>query len=339
MQLLDRSLPLRLTLLARALMAAFRSCRRASRRRLAGRRLSAALAAASLGCLLLGSASPARAQVYLTPGGFDFGYYDYGLNTPTFLNIAGLTGDLAGLGFGPDNTLFVVRSNSPAILRFTASGQYLGVFTTAGLSAPRDVAVRADGTVIVLNQRNDTVTLYSPTGQLLNTIPVGIGVREYLALDPQGNAYVCNTDGDSVLRLAVGETQFTRVNTGALEGATAVAFDAAGFMYVSSTGNYIDRFSPAGQFLGVFIGGLSLPRDMAFGPDGSLYVLNRIDETLRRYDANGNEIRSLNLPNDFTNHITTPVRFGVSSAPEPGTLALVGLLLSGAVFAGRRRSR
>jgi streptogramin lyase len=288
-------------------------------------RTAARVAAAGLVGFLLASPRPAQAQVYMTSS-FDFGFYDYDLTTPTFLNISGLTGDQAGLAFAPDNTLYVVRSNAPAILRFTASGQYLGVFTTEGLSAPRDVAIRADGTVMVLNQRNDAVTLYSATGQLLNTVSVGTGVREYLTLDQAGNAYVCNTDGDSVLRLALGDTQFTRVNTPSLQGATAVAFDAAGRMYVSGTGNSVERFSPTGQSLGLFLTGLSLPRDMAFGPDGSLYVLNRVDETLRRYDGNGSLIRSLSLPNDFSNYITTPVRFtpsGAANAPEPGTLGLM----------------
>jgi hypothetical protein len=71
----------------------------------------------------------------------------------------------------------------------------------------------------------------------------------------------------------------------------AIAFRADGALYVLSLFNFVNRYSATdGSFLGVFVasgsGGVSTPRDFAFGPDGHLYISSYGTGEVLRYDGN-----------------------------------------------------
>jgi sugar lactone lactonase YvrE len=179
----------------------------------------------------------------------------------------GTVGGPAAMTIGPDNMLYVasqasfqgqIPGQNDFILRFDP-------FNPGG--APSVVATLPNA--------------YSPGG---------------LAFGPDGKLYVSrfgvfglSTGMDTVDRYSIGGTFEGSVVTG-LTNPTNVKFDAAGNLYVSNFnggfGGSVKKFngSTTTDFIAPGSGGLVAPQGLAFGPGGSLYVVDQIGEAIRRYD-------------------------------------------------------
>jgi sugar lactone lactonase YvrE len=220
---------------------------------------------------------------------------------PTTLDIdesGGLFGPTTLL-FGPDANgdgsadLYVGSFNTNAVKRFdSATGAFIDDFVaddpatldvdeSGGLSGPAGLIIGPDGNFYVSSRLTNTVLLYDGA--------TGAFIRAFVADDP------ATMDIDE---------------SGGLQQPGGLTFDAAGNFYVSSSDtNQVLRYDPMGQFLGVFVtdnpitqqvdesGGLLSPRDLAFAPDGSLFVAsNGTDNVLLYNGATGQFISAL-LPN------------------------------------------
>lgn len=85
-------------------------------------------------------------------------------------------------------------------------------------------------------------------------------------------------------------------------------------IFVSSNDNTIWQFTSAGVGTLFASTGLNNPRGLAFDSLGRLYVANRGDQTITRFDANGTPFLFAGIPLDFTQGLNEPVGLAFDSA-------------------------
>jgi len=210
--------------------------------------------------------------------------------------------------FGPDGRLYatsVVTGGGLAhggVLRYDGTtGAFLDTFvlySNSNLDFPNDIVFGPDGNLYVSHttvdgQHGGVLRYDGTTGGLLGDFAVGgplVGTGGIL-FAPNGDLYVSNRGGDSILR------------------------------YDGKTGAFIDTFVPSGS------GGLQRPRGLAFGPDGDLYVSSSGGpQGVLRYNQTSGAFIDV-----FAANARSPqgIVFASSVVPEPGTMVLlaVGLAL------------
>lgn len=146
---------------------------------------------------------------------------------------------------------------------------------------------------------------------------VGFSVPWGLAIDAQGRVYVADAGTHTVRRIGTGGLVTTVAGTGTagstgdggpatsarLNSPTRLTFDDEGNLYIADSGNHrIRKVSPTGTISTVAGTGtagstgdggpatsarLRNPYDVAFGPDGSLYIADRGNHRIRRVDPAG----------------------------------------------------
>jgi DNA-binding beta-propeller fold protein YncE len=197
-----------------------------------------------------------------------------------------LTFPLGG-GFGPDGNFYVSNSDNDTVIRYNGStGVFLNVFASSVGDAAGLVFGPGNSLYVVDSSDPGAVTkLNATTGMLIGELTGGgLSDPEGIAIGPDGNVYVANTDGNDVVRFNGVTGAFMDIfvagGSGGLSGPRGVTFGADGNLYVTSNGSTggVLRYNGAtGAFLNAFVGpgsDLFLPRQLTFGPDGNLYVGN-----------------------------------------------------------------
>ena len=249
--------------------------------------------------------------------------------------------------------IFVSNYGNNTITKYDAvTGQSLGVFANTGLNQPTGLLFRNagnsyDGNLFVVNDGNDTVEQYTPSGKDLGAyVSLGsgtyYGVANYaghlfianygtsgiqqdggvhiitpswhanapvgLANDSQGNLYVANHGDNTVDNGASSFSQF--ISTG-LNGPTGLAFDGNGNLYVSNTGtNTIKKYSSSGADLGVFAStGLNQAYGLAVDGSGNLYVANSGNGTIEKFSPTGADLGA------FASGLSQPMFIAIQTFP------------------------
>lgn len=159
-----------------------------------------------------------------------------------------------------------------------------GPATSAQLDLPANVAFAADGSMFIGDQGNQRVRRVDPQG-VIHTV-VGTGEAGYGGDD--GPALDAKIQGPS------GQTASPSLK---------IALDAEGNLYVADSGNHrvrkVDSSGVIRTIAGTGVAGysgdggpavsaeLSRPTDLAFGPDGSLFIADTDNSCIRRVDLNG----------------------------------------------------
>jgi hypothetical protein len=189
--------------------------------------------------------------------------------------------DSRGLAFGPDGNLYASSLRTEQVLEYDGkTGAYLGVVVPAGadpsgtnpLHHPWALTVGPDGNLYVAGQLSNNVLRYNmTTGAIDEFIPSTAGVYQPrgLTFDAAGDLLVCNGDagGSDTSSLRDEVLRFTGPN-GASPGAPLPAPGQSGAVFV-----------PSGS------GGLAQASNLAFGPDGGLYIPSYRSNTVNRYDG------------------------------------------------------
>ena len=117
-----------------------------------------------------------------------------------------------------------------------AAVDFDGDSTLIGLTSALDVAVRSDGTVYVTDGGSpNSLSVFAPPAATAGSI-VTTGSSPFGLAANGGYVYVANQSSGSVSRIAAGETEATEViNVGG--GPLDIAFDSAGYLYVTDTGD------------------------------------------------------------------------------------------------------
>ncbi|HEV8661506.1 MAG TPA: hypothetical protein VGS96_23145 [Thermoanaerobaculia bacterium] len=181
-----------------------------------------------------------------------------------------------GLAFGPDGNLYVANfgTGSDAIMRvqgpFAGNAGSISTFVDSG--AFFDVAFGPDGNLYAAG-RGNVLHFDIVTGAFIEEFTHGHQLFEVhaIAFGPDGNLYVTNYD--SCVMGPNGCTGFK---------SEIVRFDGL-------SGDFVDVLATTGQ------GGLGMPWDIAFGPDGALFVANigQVANNILRFERPSARVRAV----------------------------------------------
>lgn len=257
------------------------------------------------------------------------------------------------LVIGPDGNVYVASAGTNSVIRYTPSGQLLGTFVTGGsggLSNPRAVAFGPDGNLYVSSVTNNNILEYNgSTGAFLSTfVSAGSGGLNNpcgMVFGPDGNLYVSSCGTESVDRFqgpsgsapgsplpAAGQSGATFVasGSGGLAGPNELTFGPNGNLFVSNASplsgvtnnNYgvLEFNATTGNFITTYVaqgvGGLDIPRGLAFDQEGRLYVADFGTNAIHRYDSQGNYLDDP-VPSSAS---TIQVPIGMIFDPQGGLL-------------------
>ena len=252
----------------------------------------------------IASAAPASAQsLYVSSRGTNNGVFRFDSSTGAFVHVIvprGRGGENLpdGIVIGPDGALYVASNemggdnSATAVLRFDANtGAFLGEFVARRYGNITDIVFGPNGNLFVSNFPIRVIEEFDgTTGGFLRafaTQPAAHCCPQALVFGPTGNLFVAYESG-------VEEFHGT---TGALVKAFAtgqwaygLAFAPDGTLLVStagSGGDNVQKYDPVtGMFVGVLVpaGTLSIAPTIKFGPDGRLYVADRGNRRILRFE-------------------------------------------------------
>ena len=264
----------------------------------------------------------------------------------------------AGIAIDPRGLVLVADTGDQRIVRAWGDETFLSELAGpadvggAGLSGAASLAVGAGGTIYVADTNHNRVLVYSAGGSLLarwgagqGDGAAGGGPGEFnhpaaVAVDPEGNVYVADSNNNRIVRLAangavIGEWGSRGTGNGRFHDPDGVAVDAAGRVYVlDGENNRVEVFEADGRFLakwglrGSGVGELSQPGAIAVGCAGDVYVAdtnnNRVERFLPAMPAGMGCV----APGDWPPPLDVAPVLHVSLARRAGVLARGALALA-----------
>ena len=212
--------------------------------------------------------------------------------------------------------------------------------STGQLSAPRGIAVAADGTLYVADSRNHRIQHFAADGTLLNAwgsfadilqgeAPGGTFNEPWdVAVDPEGNIFVADTWNHRIQKFTA-DGRFlgmwgyfgTAETPDAFWGPRSIAIDSIGRLSVTDTGNKrIVVFDTEGNYLTQFgtvgfgPGQFDEPVGLANDASGRLYVADTWNQRLQVISAAGEPLNSWDIFGWFSNSLENKPYLDVDTA-------------------------
>ncbi len=231
--------------------------------------------------------------------------------------------DAHDVAVGPDGLLYVSSLAQSAVYRFDQSGAALGLFIaggTGGLSGADGLAFMPNGDLLVVSNNTDQVLRFDSTGAFIGVFidaapgdPNGAGnPRNGIVFGPGGDLWLTFARGGFSIRRYDGTTgAHIQTYPFPVLGPRDLAFDRAGMLQIAArdgvyaldpaTGTVTTTFDLAG-------GGTSNPTSVNLGPQGLLYVVERVPNDLISVidPVSGTRLRTLPTPNATAKTIVVP---------------------------------
>lgn len=209
-------------------------------------------------------------------------------------------------------TIYVVDQGANTIRKYdSASGAYLGLFASTGLSEPTSLAFDSAGNLFVANYGNNSIVKFTPGGEYSVFASYqsdrNLLAPQGLVFDKAGNLYVANWFGNTI-------EKFTPQGVGSLFARglnypADLAFDGAGNLYVANNGtSTVLKFTPQG-LSSVFATspGWYDPQGLAFDCAGNLYVANVNSHDIQKVTPQG-------VASVFASGLTAPLSLAFDGA-------------------------
>ncbi|WP_322510881.1 NHL repeat-containing protein [Chloroflexus sp.] len=249
--------------------------------------------------------------------------------------------DAYDVALGPDGDLYVADYGRNAIVRFSATGAFLGRWgghgdapDQFGLSAPQRIATGADGSVYALDARPgpdglaaSSIVRFSAEGRFIERIalPPDLAPSD-LVVDRNGTIYLAESFAGAIVKLAPDGSVLARwgdpANPAQLAG-PVLDIDRAGYLYLATYAGTILRLAPDGTI--VARGGapatpgsipnpgeISLPNGIVAAPGGVVWVSDNSGE----YSA----VSAFRLQTDAAALATALALTPVAEAPPSETM-------------------
>lgn len=231
-----------------------------------------------------------------------------------------------GLAVDREGRLYVAAMNLGKIVVYDSAGKLLHEWGKVGegegeFKDPGGIAIAADGTVYVADQSRHRVQHFTAEGKFLNkwgeygSAPGqfgGKGKKEqrfggphFLAFDHEGAIFTTEgaegriqkltADGKPLLHWGSNSTGTggfggrETAERNKLPGPIGIVIDPEGRVWVSSTNNRVQAFTPNGKYLGGLTetgggpGQLLLPHGMAFDSKGCFYVVDSSNQRVQKF--------------------------------------------------------
>jgi RHS repeat-associated protein len=207
-----------------------------------------------------------------------------------------------------------------------------GALGTAGtgngqFEHPGDVALDPSGDLWVVDQDNDRVEEFNPSGGYLRQFgSEGSGDGQFstpvaLAIDPEGNVWVLDHGNQRIEELSdTGEFMRT-VGSGQTANANGIAVTPDGDVWVSETqAGALAVFSSDGEFLktvgarGSEPGQLRAPEGMAVDSEGDVWVVDRSNDRVEEFSEQGEYLQQFGSAGEGDAQLTHPYTIAVSSS-------------------------
>lgn len=175
------------------------------------------------------------------------------------------------------------------------------------LDTPSDITVDSQGNAYVSMQGKNHLKKYDKDGKLVAQFaPDGFGDGQLsltagLSTDWQDNLYVADFSSQRIEKFDSSGKYLAQWATGSPGGPASVAVDKDGNSYVDNFGtrdSYIEKFDSRGKLVtqwgtygsgdGQFRGSASSgPEDIAVDGDGNVYVADRLNHRIQKFDSSG----------------------------------------------------
>ncbi|MGA8220994.1 MAG: NHL repeat-containing protein [Candidatus Acidiferrales bacterium] len=227
-------------------------------------------------------------------------YVNGGLNTPAQLAI-----DASG-------NVWVANALGNSLSEFNAAGMPLSAsgFSGGGLNLPVAVAINSLGDVWVANQGANSLSEFGPDGTVISPVGGftggGLELTQFMAIDSTNKVWVANCadfcDSSGVASnlsvfspAGVALTPTTGILGGGLNGATGIALDQTGNVWVANQGNNsLSEFNALGMPLspstGFTGGGLFGPVYVAVSSKNFIWAADQRGNSLTAFADNGSPV-------------------------------------------------
>jgi DNA-binding beta-propeller fold protein YncE len=218
-----------------------------------------------------------------------------------------------GIAFDPlDGAIYVANSGKHRIEVFSRTGRALSQFVHRVTGpegnridgTPCALAFDHQGRLLVADLRSHSVDVLDRRGRSLWTLPATTGQPNALAVAADGTIYVGTTAQESKVHRfrpdyrADGAWGVQGSERGQLWGVTALCVLNDGSVAVGCdrTELGVQIFSAAGEYLRGFgthevgEGNLSMPSGLVATPDGRIWVVDEIRQTIQVFDSQGNAL-------------------------------------------------